>query len=220
MSGESSATPNQEHTAVPNVPPTAETVSKSDHQRALDDMIKYKKAASENEKVAADLKARLEALEKSKSESTGDFKTLYEQEKSARGELQGKYEGLKTSMVVTEKHKAASAALLKAGMSPEAMKILDREQFNEIEIEHTSQGRMITHGVDLYVDKFKKEYPFAFPAGKPPTLNNGGGTLPVTDTEEMTPARLFEIEQECKKTKNMKPYYEAVEKFKKSRMKN
>lgn len=198
-----------------------DTVPKADHQRVLDDMMKFKKNFNDAAKENGDLKARLEALEKTKSETTGDFKSLYEKEKIARDELNGKYEGLKSSMVLTEKYKAASAALIKAGMNPEAMKLLDKEDFNEIEVEATSQGRFIPHGVDLYVDKFKKEFPFAFQTGKPPTMNGGGGSGGTTTSgEDVTPAKLFEIEQECKKKKDMKPYYEALEKYKKSKQKN
>lgn len=197
---------------------TSETVSKSDHQRVIDDMMKFKKNFNDTTKERDDLKARLEALEKAGKESSGDFKSLSEQYKTAADEWKSKYDGLKGSMVITEKHKAASSALLKAGMSPDALKILEKESFEDIEVEATSQGRFITHGVDLYVDKFKKEYPFAFPTAKPPTINMGGGSG-NTDSEALTPAKLFDIEVECRKKKDMKPYYEALKKYQEQKTK-
>jgi hypothetical protein len=192
---------------------TIESVSKADHQRVLDDMMKFKKNFNDTAKENEDLKARLEALEKAGKESSGDFKSLAEQYKNTADEWKGKYDGLKGSIVINEKHKAASQALLKAGMKADALKILEKEDFKDIEVEATTSGRFLVHGVDLFVDKFKKEYPFAFGTGEAPVVNTGGGGSSNDHGDELTPKRLHEIEIECRKKNDMNPYYEAVKKY-------
>lgn len=191
----------------------AETVAKADHDRALADLHKFKSEAKAKETELADLKARLEAIETEKKTSTGDFKSLYEQSQSSANEWKSKYEGLKGSMVITEKHKAATAALVKAGIHAEALSMLDHEKFEGMEVEATSQGRFIVHGADLFAESFKKKYAFAFGKGAPPVVNAGGGSGGGSEGGDLNPTRLFEIEQECKKKGDMKPYREAVTRY-------
>lgn len=199
-----------------NPPPTpaADSVTKEEHEKVMGELNRQKNLFGSLQKERDDFKSRLEAIEKKKSEDSGDFKNLYEAEKKNREELEGKYQGLKTSMVVSEKHKAASAALVKAGIAADMLQILDSEGFEDLQHEATTQGRILIHGVDLFVDKFKKRFPSAFPKGSAPPINTGGGgSPPPGDGEEMTGAKLFQIEQECKRKNDMKPYYEAHKKF-------
>jgi hypothetical protein len=193
-------------------------VAFEDHKRALDDLHRFKQKAFDAEKAASDLKARLEAFDKTQKESQGDFKSLSEQYKTSADEWKSKYEGLKGTMVLTEKYKAASQALLKAGMKPEALKILEKDEFKDLEVEATTSGRFIVHGTDLYVDKFKQEFPFAFGTGQPPTINNGGGGAGASE-EMITPAKLLEIERAAKAKGDMTEYHKAFKKYAEQRQK-
>ncbi len=189
-------------------------IAPEDHERALSDLNKFKKERDDAKRAADDFKARLEALEKTKAESAGDFKSLYEQQKAANEEMKTKYEGLKSSMVLTQKHAAASSALAKAGLKPEFFQFLEKEEFTEMEVESTSQGRFLVHGSELLVDNWKKRFPSAFGSGTPPTFNGGGGGAGGAGEDgDLTPAKLFEIEQACKKKGDMKPYDQAYEKY-------
>lgn len=188
-------------------------VAKEDHDRALSDLQRFKKQAQDVQKERDDFKARLEALEKQKTESSGDFKSLYEAQLEAYNELKGKNEALKGSMILSEKYKTASSALAKAGIAPEALKILDKEDFKDMEVEFTTQGRMLVHGAETFVDRFKKEYPFAFPTGKAPQINTGGGSSGAADAAELTASSLYELEKKCKAKGDMTEYNAAIQKY-------
>lgn len=193
---------------------TQRTVAFEDHKRALDDLHKFKTQAREYESKLSELQTKLESRSKEELEGQGNFKTLYEQEKQARAELEKKYGGLKESITYNEKFKAANAALAKAGLRPEALKILERESLEALEVEATSQGRFLVHGVDLFVDNFKKSFPFAFQDQKPPTVNSGGGASGSMGDDELTPAYMVKLE----KTDRAK-YLELLPKFLEQRKK-
>lgn len=156
-------------------PKKDEVVPKADHQRALDDMHKFKKLASDAEKERNDLKTRLEALENAKKTEAGDFKGLYESTKAKLDEIEAEKKRLKDSMVLTQKHSAVQTALSKSGFKPEFMPLLDKETFDDVVFEMTNQGRMIVTGADNFVDQYRKKYPSAFEAAKAPVVNTGGG---------------------------------------------
>jgi hypothetical protein len=219
MSGDGSGAPN------PNPDPQGgaggETVSKADHQRALDDMHKFKKLAVDTEKERNDLKTRLEALERDKKTADGDFKGLYETTKARLDEIEAEKKKLKDSMVLTQKHSAVQSALVKAGFKSEFLPLLDKESFDEVVFEATSAGRFLVTGADIFVDQYRKRYPSAFEAAKPPIINTGGGSDGSAGGDsDLTPGKLFTIEQECKKKGNMQPYYEAIKKYQEQKKKS
>lgn len=189
---------------------TQTTVKPEDHAKVLSDLqkIRQENEALKNEKATAEQKRLAE---------TNDFKSLYEQEKTARTELKTKYEKLKGNVEYNEKFKAVQTALVTAGVKAEALKILEKETLSEVIVEKTSEGRMLVQGVDLYVDKFKKDYAFAFDTKKVDKINGGGGSGGTESSGDMTAAKLFEIEK-SKGTKSPE-YLSALEQYRKIKLK-
>lgn len=197
--------------------PNTKVINPEDHQRALDDLHKFKRQASEFEVKFNELTAQMNELKKNDLKGKEDYKALWEASEAEKNSLKAETTKLKQSVVLTEKYKAASTALMAAGLKKEAMKILDRESFDEIVVEWTSEGRILTNGVETYVDKFKKEFPFAFQTAQAPTFNGGGGgSGGAGGDDEITPAKIVQLEMQMKRTgkaEDRTAYYDAVKRY-------
>lgn len=152
------------------------------------ELLKHKR---ENE----ELKKKIAANEKQKLEASGNWKELWEASEVRAKELEDKLDRNTFAFVTAKKRDAVKDAMLKAGMRTDALKILDKDDFDFVEVEVEGSGFKI-QGVDLAVQKYRTEYPFMF--SKDPGKvnsggagsNNGGGG----DTT-MTPAKVYAIER-------------------------
>lgn len=202
----------------------SKVIKPEDHQRALDDMHKFKRQAAEFEAKFNELSTQLSELKKNDLKGKEDYKALWEASEAEKNSLKAETTKLKQSVVLTEKFKAAQSALMTAGLKKEALKILERETFDEIVVEWTSEGRILTNGVDTFVDKFKKEFPFAFQSAAAPTFNGGGGGgSGGSGGEEITPAKIIELEMKMKtpgsKQEDKDAYYAAVKTYQEQKKK-
>lgn len=174
-----------------------DVIPKTEFDKVSVELTKLRKMAADVQKERDELKSRFEALETKKNEDGGDFKKIADTYKAKLEETEAKLNSFKGSVIVNEKHKAASAALVKAGLLPEALRLLDKEEFNDIEVEVTNTGRFIPHGVDIFVENFKKSNPYAFAKAQPPTVNNGSGRRTDTshDTAVLTHEYMYALEK-------------------------
>lgn len=145
------------------------TIGWEDHQRALEDMKKFKARSRE-------LEEQLNNTETKHLEEKKNYKELYEREKRQREEWQGKYTGLSNSVVDNEKYNAVRAEAIKAGIINE--KDLDYLDLDAVQIERTDHGRAIVHGADTFVQGLIKERPYWFKNNEVPGFNAGGGPPP------------------------------------------
>lgn len=183
-------------------------VAWADHERALNDMHRFKTEARAAAAKLAELSSTVEDLKKKALTESQDFKTLYETERekrqaaeTAKGELQG-------AVVMQERHRAAYPALKKAGLRDDAENLLDHLDLSDIEVEATTGGRFVTSGVESFVEKVAKKYPYAFAKTPPPNVNGSSGSgLPAG--QKWNPDKLFVLERDCKKKGDMAPYYAA-----------
>lgn len=196
--GETSSEPNQEPSAI----------KPEDHERAIQDMHKYKKNWKDSQSEITNLKSRLGELEKSRLEEKEDFKSLYEQERENHQQTRDKEQKLKQSLLYTERYRAIYPKLVELGLRNDAVKILERENLDDLEVETTSEGRFLVHGVETFAERFKRDYPFAFEARKAPNINSGGGATGDMTDEELTPAKLFQLEK-----KDPEKYKVAIAKY-------
>lgn len=144
----------------------------------------------------ADLAKKAADLERAKAEGAGDFKSLWEVERKQREELEAKLQDTTAAFIQTQKHAAAKDALVKAGLNPDAMRILDKESFDELQVE-IQDKRMQVLGTETLVEKWRKEYGFLFKNERPtPTVNTGGtGNGANFSGGEITAQKLYEIER-------------------------
>lgn len=193
-------------------------VSRADHQRALDDMHRFKSEARKSQEKLDALAAEVAAAKAAKDHEAGNFKSLYEQSEAARIEEKKTTETLKRSVITSERARAAFPKLKAAGLRDDAHGLLDKLQteLEEIEVEATSSGRFICHGVDLFVEKVKKDYGFAFGSIKAPRTNSGGGSGGGgggNGKRSWTPDDIVKLEREGKRKGDMTAYRTAVAEY-------
>lgn len=180
-----------------------------------------KRLEAANKKLTDDFNSaqtKLKDIEKAKLEGSGDFKKLWEDERKLREESESKLTELKSNFVLTQKHIAAKDAFIKAGMNPEAMKLLDRESFDDLDVS-VNDSRFEVKGTETLVAKWKQEFPFMFKTEKTaPHVNTGGtGGGNPSNTGPMTAAKLFEIERKSKLGSRDPEYQKAALEFAKQR---
>ena len=181
-------------------------VKETDHKRVLDDMHKYKKQTKELQMKISDFEKKLQEAETSKLHEKQDYKTLYETEKQLREESDRKKRELQTTVLYNEKFRAASQALTKAGLRPEAMSLLDNNPLDEIQVD-VANGKFIVDGVETLVESWKSKFGFAF-SQESVKINNGGGATKTQKTQELTPAYMVQLEtKDPEKYKEMLPLY-------------
>lgn len=185
-------------------------VSRADHQRALDDMHRFKTEAKKNKEQLDALQAETAASKAAKDQETGNFKNLWEAEKTARVAADEKADRMRTAVVQSERHRAVYPELKKAGFRDDAKNLLEKLDLSDIEVEFTTSGRISCLGVDTFVEKIKREHAYAFETKKAPRTNSGGGGGGGGNgTTKWTPESLFAFEQKCKANRDMAPYYAA-----------
>lgn len=177
---------------------TAQTqthIKPEDHLRAIEDLKKFKARSRELEASLAQIQSDLEESKNKKLTEANDFKSLYEQASTKNKDWESRYQKLKENVVYNEKYKAAQTALISAGIRKDALKILDKEDFGPIVVEHTSEGRMLVNGIEEYVDTFKKNYGFAFEQKQAARVNGSGGSTQSMSDGSMTMAKVIELQR-------------------------
>lgn len=181
-----------------------------DHKRALDDMHKYKKKVQEYEE-------RLGQIESQRLKEKEDFKTLAEMREKERDEYREKYESLNDSLISNKKYDAVHSAALKLGLRSEAEGDLGLLNLNEVNVEYTSEGRMLVHGVDEYVQNLKKTKPHWFKDTSVPNFNGGGATEKPNGNTVLTPQEFVRLERQYKMKGDKTKLAELYNRFQKQR---
>lgn len=153
-----------------NIPP--KTVSWEDHQRAMNDLHKFKGRAQE-------LEQKLTDAEKKSLEKSGEYKTLWEQsQEDLKAEREKSANVLKAAMH-THRFGEVKAEAIRQGLRPEAVSDLESISWDGVPVEMTDKGRFIANGVKERVEKLKGERPHWFTVAQAPRINGGGGGPPV-----------------------------------------
>lgn len=188
-------------------PKGGRVIKPEDHERALADLNKFKKAAKE----AAD---KLAERERKELEQQSEWKKLYEQEKAAREAAEGKATKLSESVVNEKKYTAVKTAALAAGLRPEAVDDLDMIEFEDVVVESTSTGRFNVHGVENQVKKLQAAKPHWFGGKTAPKINGANPrTVEGGDGDEVTVDMVRKAAAEAKKTKDPTKYNELITRY-------
>jgi hypothetical protein len=180
---------------------TKETVSKEDHQRALDDMHRFKKKA-------ADAEALLAAKETEDATKSGNYQKLYETEKTKVLDLGKQLKDVIGFNSDTHRLNEVKVAASAAGLRKEAVKDLELLDLSELPVELTSRNRYIVEGVGSFVESLKTTKPHWFQSSDAPRVNTGGGAPPPTPGK-ITPLEVAQAERDYKHGKIGKAEYEA-----------
>lgn len=193
-------------------------IDPADHQRAIDDLHKYKSNWREAQAKIDELTGQIDQINQKDLENKEDFKSLYESEREKRQQVEQRYGSLKTNLEVTKKHDAVRAELLSAGLQKGADDLINDEVLEKVQIEYTDQGRMIVHGADHAADLFKQKYPFAFQQRNETNVNPGGGRGKPPSETKWDGAKLRKLELECRRKGDMAPLKAAYDEYRKQRM--
>lgn len=188
------------------------SINPSDHEKAINDLMKYKKASKAAMDELSQLKAELSKLKEGQALSQNNFKELYETTRQNLEIVQQEKTKLLTSLETTKKYDAVKEHALRSGLRSEAIDDLDRLELDAIEVERTDKGRIVVHGADLYVETLKKSKPHWFESKKTPGFNSGG-TQSMTTTGQITVQNVIDAESKASRTR--KP--EDVEAYKRIR---
>lgn len=194
--------------------PENEVVSKAELERVLADMHRYKRRWKEAE-------SKLQEKPKPKGgqddDNPNDYKSLAERYRTEAESWKSKADGWRNLTIQEKKFAELMPALQRAGLRDEAKDLIDLHGLDDLEVEQTDQGRMIVHGVSSFVESFKSKYPFAFRTARAPSVNSSGGANKLDEGELLSPQDIVDLEKKCRKNGDMKPYREAVIKYKQQR---
>lgn len=143
------------------------------YERAKSDMHKYKREASEFKNQLEQLQSKLNEMETKGLENKQEYKTLYEQEKQRRSEIETSFSQFKTGVITDKKRDAVEKFAIKAGLRDTSD--LDGFDFDGVELETTSSGKFNVNGADTWVENLKAHKPHWFKDNKPADINNNFG---------------------------------------------
>ncbi len=183
-------------------------VSQAAFDRVSNDMHAFKKAAK-------DAQEKLKAIETEKLTKNNEFKTLYEQEKNAREAAEKTSKDLKDSFINEKKYSAVKAQAMAAGLKPEALDDLDMIDFTDVVVETTSTGKTNVLGVEAQIKKLQAAKPHWFGGKTTPKINSGNPRVieGAEGGDKITVEQVRKAEKEAKKTGDMKPYYNLINRY-------
>ena len=121
------------------------------------------------------LTADIEGLRKANHKAQGDFKALYEDSEKKAGELQGKYDKLKTSVFHTARVGKVKEEALKLGLRQEALSDIEDLDLEELEVAVGDNSIISVNGAKEFTDRLKKVKGHWFKSPDDPAFNAGGG---------------------------------------------
>lgn len=187
-----------------------EYVSRADHERALADLNRFKKAA---EKAAQEKKD----AETARLKKENDYKTLAEQKEQEAKEAREEADRLKSSYVNDRKFNAVRQQCETLGLRPEAISDLESLDLEDIQIETTSTGKINVLGADRFAKALKAKKPHWFADKAAPKVNTNGQRI-LDSGDTLTAKDLLKLQAEGQKSGDMSKYYEAHKKFQQQRM--
>lgn len=185
-------------------------VSRADHERALADLNRFKKAA---EKAAQEKKE----AETARLKKENDYKTLAEQKEQEAKEAREEADRLKSSYVNDRKFNAVRQQCDALGLRPEAISDLESLDLEDIQIETTSTGKINVLGADRFAKALKAKKPHWFADKAAPKVNTNGQRI-LDSGDTLTAKDLLKLQAEGQKSGDMSKYHEAHKKFQQQRM--
>lgn len=183
-------------------------VSKSELNKVLADMHKYKQAAKDAEE-------RVKTKETEELKAKENWKKLYEESEKRAVDAETKSKKISDSFVNHQKFSTLKSYADKLGLRPEASDDLEKVDLDDIVVETTNTGKFSIIGADKAAERLKQTKPHWFTAPGAPNINVNspsvvnGGEISLADVEK---ARV-----QYMKTKNAadtKSYQDAITKFK------
>jgi hypothetical protein len=149
-------------------------INQKDHEKALNDMMKYKKELATAKVELEKAKQAQTDIDRKIMREKGLDKELAQRLEKELNEERETNKRLKESFITTHKFSALREAAIKLGIRPEAESDLEMLSLDDLPHELTSSGRVLVNGVDEYVNTVKKTKPHWFTDGVQVKFNPGG----------------------------------------------
>lgn len=125
----------------------SQAISKDDHDRALADLHRFKKAAKDNEDQVKSLQDQINQLKKSGLRATEDWKTLSEEQGKEIDELKKANENLKNGISKTFRSMQVRSEAKALGIREDALKDLDLLDFSsDVQVVFATDGTVSVEG--------------------------------------------------------------------------
>ena len=194
-------------------------ISEADHQRALDDMHKYKKERVDLQAKLDDAEKKSKKVEEEGLRKNNNYKTLSERLQKEIDDKEAEHADFKQSYFDTKRYDAIEKEAIKAGMRDEALEDIGLFKLDGVEVEHTSAGRVIVNGSAEWVADLKKTKPYLFKQDGAPVFNGGGATPPIRDPKDVTAQDVNAARRKYKMSYSMqdkKVWHDLHQQFKQS----
>lgn len=182
-------------------------ISKADHDRAIADMHKFKTEAKKNADALAAMQKQIEDMKATGLKSKEQYKEYSEQLETKVKELEQKNTTLTEGIAKTFKSMAVKAAAKDIGITEQGAKDLDLLALDQVNVEFTTDGRVIVSGEKEAAEFVKKTRPGWFTTGTAANINTGGKGGSGTP-ETLTAQYMNELE-----SKDPKKYRELMPKY-------
>jgi hypothetical protein len=190
--------------------PATKVVPLDVHKRTLDEVHATKGQLKTVADQLAAVQNELNSIKTKGAESSGDFKSLYDQKSQELEQLKTTHGDFKKSVFNNERLRSLEAELKSRGLKSGNESLVDFADLEKMPNEITSRGRILVHGVKEVANELEQKYSFAFEKPKPPNVNGGGGNNGTGENtgEELTATMMVELE-----TKDPKRYRELYPKY-------
>ena len=183
------------------------TVDWQDHQRAMNDLHKFKDRSKSLNAENEELRKKIEGIEAAKLKEQEDWKNYAEVMEKKNADLEAKNEEYKNDFIKNEKLRAVIPELNKQGIHPDALeRLVPNMDLSGIVVERRHDGRIECLGVREFTESFKKDYSFAFNQKTTNGVSSSGGSG-VPDGGQMTIEKLNKLEDAYKAGKASRQEY-------------
>lgn len=188
----------------PAAEPAPEVVPKSEFDRVLADMHKYKGQLRE---ISSASQAEKEKLLREQN----NWQELAQLQESKAREAEEKLQQLQSALVNREKYSALKDAAMKAGIRSEALSDLELVGLDKVQVETTSTGRVNVIGVGQTIESLKLSRPHWFGGAK----TNVSGSIPSVDGSQalVTSQELVKLSVEARKSGDYATYEKKLKAF-------
>lgn len=173
------------------------------------DMLKYK---DENAK----LRQQLDDFKVRGHKEKEDWKAVAEHHEQKAKEYESKFTGLQGALLNDKKIQSLTTEAVKQGINPASLPDLELLDFEELQVETTSNGKILVSGQDRAIAKLKTLRPHWF-NNAVPSVNPSSPNVGNRPTGAVTIADLNAAEAQWKKSQSdsdKKAYFELIRKYK------
>lgn len=207
-------TPTETPVETPVVPeePKEELVPKKAYDGVTKDLLKFKSELKLKQAELEKAQAKAKELEIAGLRAKEDYKAMYEDAEKRFNDTNAKLTQTQQAIVDSTKWSSVASELLALGINPATLKDVERLiDFDSVEIEHTSLGRVNVTNAKDYAERFKAQRPYYFTSKGAPNINTGTPTVVTPGNVTMDVVKKAEAEYyKTRSPESEKKYREAL----------